>query len=604
MPIKQSNPWNLATPLVEKSRLRYTLECNDARLFSRVVLEGLPKAGCPTIEQFVTAQGLELKGYSFIVTSTRSKARRAVLLLIHPLDSPDVFAAALLLDVKGSLEATKIRCIASSTIRNLAFDSSVRGSVGARQILNIDTTSGIRNKGIINLRQNARLYIADSQPAAKCRRGGQYDAHAQYTASDFLRFLLNPDEIKATAGSVCDIIRACLTCAEKHVGKLSQIIEQKLDGLERTIDATFNVNRPAPIMLGKIRRPTLAKADTGISQADIPTLSNNLAPCVESVGKTAVSVLHFLLTTLRETNVLSIGDVLSGCKRLVGSALGTLCRSSKTVVRLRFTKAGKSLLNGFRTALFTPIANWKGVRWFAKRTNRNINPLNIISCILAFLINGASGLVEGGLPARLIAFHYTTSVDSNLKDPKSMAALNDIKDYIGSCIKALQIPTDIFAEPEIPVFGWGELILRAIILTLQFPRNRTVPGYNKRVILFICWASETIAYHLLLFMNLGHILISSRTLAAIQTVVSIFAFVLMVSMHWNDLGVQPQITDKARQIIYLNLSSATFGTTAGLAGKVGVILPDPSSRALCAVVMAVANKGNAIVQATMKVRRK
>ncbi|KAG8696742.1 hypothetical protein FRC09_008292 [Ceratobasidium sp. 395] len=600
MPIKQSNPWNLATPLVEKSRLRYTPECNDARLFSRVVLGGLPKAGCPIIKHFVTVQGLELKGYSFIATSTRSKARRAVLLLIHPLDSPDVFAAALLLDVKGSIEATKIRCITSSPIRNLAFHSLVRGSAGAQQILNIGTTS-IRNKGIIDLRQNARLYIAASQPAAKCRRGGQYDAHTQHTASDFLRFLLDPDEIKATAASVRNIICACLTCAEKHVGELSQIIEQKLDGLERIIDATFNVNRPAPIMLAKTRRPTLAKADTGLSQADIPTLSNNLAPCVDSVGKTAVNVLHFLLTTLRETNALSIGDVLSGCKRLVGSALGTVCRRSKTVVRLRFTKAGKSSLNGFRAALFTPIANWKGVRWFAKRTNRNINPLDIISCILAFLINGASGLVEGGLPARIIAFHYTTSVDSNLKDPKSTAALNDIKDYIGSCIKALQIPTDIFAEPEILVFGWGELILRVIILTLQFPRNRTVPGYNKRVILFTCWASETIAYHLLLFMNLGHILISSRTLAAIQTVVSIFAFVLMVSMHWNDLGVQPQITDKARQIIYLNLSSATFGTTAGLAGKVGVILPDPSSRAFCAVAMAVANKGNAIVQATMKV---
>ncbi|KAG9109697.1 hypothetical protein FRC07_008265, partial [Ceratobasidium sp. 392] len=71
-------------------------------------------------------------------------------------------------------------------------------------------------------------------------------------------------------------------------------------------------------------------------------------------------------------------------------------------------------------------------------------------------------------------------------------------------------------------------------------------------------------------------------------------------MQWIELGAQGKNDDKAKQIIYLNLSSATFGTAAGLAGKAGVMLPNPSSRALCAVVMAVANKGNAIIQTTVK----
>ncbi|KAG9086631.1 hypothetical protein FS749_003511 [Ceratobasidium sp. UAMH 11750] len=434
-------------------------------------------------------------------------------------------------------------------------------------------------------RKSIRTCAGATRVAIEPTRNLEVDARAKHTPSDLIRFVFNFSEIKATAVPIRDFICACLTCADNHIGELERMVEQKLDVFERLIDSALKPVESRATATIQLRRPSIAKANTGLSQSAISTLPNNITPCIESIGETTANILCFLLRTLRETNPLSLDSVVSGGKRLAGSALGTLCRRSKAIVHSRFTKAMTGLLN-------------KG---------RNIDLLDIIACILAFLINLASVLVEGGRPGHITAFDYRTSVDSNLGDPASVAALTDIKDCMGisiSTIKALQIPTDIFAEAEIPVFGWGEFIPRVITLTLQFPRNRAAPGYNKRILLFACWASEAVLYHALLFLKLGHVLVSSRTLAATQMVTSVFSFAILVSMFWRDLGAQPENAAKAKQILYLNLYGSILGTVAGLAGKLSIIIPDPSTRTLCAILVAVANKGNAVVQATIRVRRK
>ncbi|KAG8735417.1 hypothetical protein FRC10_010622, partial [Ceratobasidium sp. 414] len=156
-----------------------------------------------------------------------------------------------------------------------------------------------------------------------------------------------------------------------------------------------------------------------------------MTPCIGSIGKATANVHHFLLRTLRETNPLSIDNVVSSGKRLAGSALGALCQRSKAIVHSQFTEATTGLLASLRVALFTPIANWKIIGSLVKNKGWNVNPLDIITCVLAFLINVGSVLVEGGPPGHIAAFDYKTSVDSNLGDPVSIAAFTDIRDYIG-----------------------------------------------------------------------------------------------------------------------------------------------------------------------------
>ncbi|KAG9092688.1 hypothetical protein FS749_015515 [Ceratobasidium sp. UAMH 11750] len=461
----------------------------------------------------------------------------------------------------------------------------------------------IRRKTIRARAEATRVAIEPTRET----RNLEIDDCAKHTPSDLIRFVFSFGEIKATAVPIRDVICACLTCAENHVSELERMVEQKLEVLERLIDSTLKPAESRATATVQLRRPSIAKVDTGLSQSAISTLPNNMTPCIESIGETTTNILCFLLRTLRETNPFSLDSIVSSAKRLAGSALGTFCQRSKAIVHSRFTKTVAGLLANFRIALLTPIANWKVIGSLARNKGWNVDLLDIIACVLAFLTNVASVLVEGGRPRHIAAFDYRTSVDSNLGDPASIAAFTDIRDYMGisiGTIKALQIPTDIFAEAEIPVFGWGEFILRVITLTLQFPRNQAAPGHNKRILLFACWASEAVLYHALLFLKLGHVLVSSRTLAAAQMATSVFSFAILVSMFWGDLRAQQETAAKAKQIVYLNLYGSTLGTVAGLAGKLSIITPDPSTRTLCAILVAVANKGNAVVQATIRVRRK
>ncbi|KAG8699637.1 hypothetical protein FRC08_005181 [Ceratobasidium sp. 394] len=575
-----SSPWNLATILVENPRSLYPLRGSNASLFSRTPSHKPLKS---SLANTLATQRLELRTNSLVAIVIYSDVWGMIIVVVRPLPTDQGAFVAGICQVgrraEKSLEAAEANylfLVACIPIHSQSIGRPIDMSQSTGRMRGALTVGTIRRKSI-------RTCAGATRVAIEPTRNLEVDARAKHTPSDLIRFVFNFSEIKATAVPIRDFICACLTCADNHIGELERMVEQKLDVFERLIDSALKPVESRATATIQLRRPSIAKANTGLSQSAISTLPNNITPCIESIGETTANILCFLLRTLRETNPLSLDSVVSGGKRLAGSALGTLCRRSKAIVHSRFTKAMTGLLASLRVALFTPIANWKIVGPLVKNKGRNIDLLDIIACILAFLINLASVLVEGGRPGHITAFDYRTSVDSNLGDPASVAALTDIKDCMGisiSTIKALQIPTDIFAEAEIPVFGWGEFIPRVITLTLQFPRNRAAPGYNKRILLFACWASEAVLYHALLFLKLGHVLVSSRTLAATQMVTSVFSFAILVSMFWRDLGAQPENGAKAKQILYLNLYGSILGTVAGLAGKLSIIIPDPSTRTL------------------------
>ncbi|KAG9102984.1 hypothetical protein FRC07_010109, partial [Ceratobasidium sp. 392] len=446
MSTRQPSSGNLAVTFLEEPWVSCTLKRKDAHLLSKTLFANLSSLD-NSIQVFSVKRKLGSNQNSFAVTVIRKEAEGAVLVIFQPLPSRVIFAAAVFRvdcgDVKGSLEGLKIHSVCfvtSSLAQNLVLNSPVDKFRRTKKTLGTEL-------GYVAIQQQLRpprANLAVIKPAGdKPRR----NIRAQRTTLEFLRFVLSRDEITSTAASIRAILSACLTCAEKHVGELSLIMEQKLDGLEKAIAVNFRVDEQTSTAAIRLRRPSLAKAATGLSQPDISTLPNNMTPCIEPISKATIDVLHLVLSILRETNSISFGNIATSCKHVAGT--------------------GTILLTGLRCVLFTPITNWKGVRWLKWKESWDASPLDIISYVLAFLINVAAGLVEGGSPARIAAFDYKTSVNSSLRDPTSIAAFSDIKDYMGisiSTIKALQIPTDIFAEPEIPVFGWGELILRIVIL--------------------------------------------------------------------------------------------------------------------------------------------
>ncbi|QRV82095.1 hypothetical protein RhiJN_10110 [Ceratobasidium sp. AG-Ba] len=421
-----------------------------------------------TVEACLATWVSSSNGTMFVLIRTHKKAGGIFLLVVRQLNSRNALFASLF-HVDGETEAFRkpgqvpyLYLMTAFAIRdyNWSLIPPTKQVSKTRRALNL--------KGRSTFQPAHTTAVIGS--SLETNNTSKTTSRVRQTFFGFVRFIFGIDEIKTTAASIRAMISACLTCAEKHVDKLSPIIVKKLDKLEVTLRTIFDKNAPTLDLPVRPHRPSISKRNRTSSYSVPSTLPNNITPCIDPIHTATTNILVFFIQTLRETNLFSIREIAASLVILVGSLLVALCQRTRTVAHSRLTNGGRALLEALRSALFTPISSWKAVGMLPRKRGWTIRPLDVIAFILAFLINLASCFVEGGIPGRITAFNYKTSLDSNLKDPVSIAAFVDARDYIGisiNIIKVIQIPTDIFAEPEVPVFGWGELILRIIILVRQ-----------------------------------------------------------------------------------------------------------------------------------------
>lgn len=128
---------------------------------------------------------------------------------------------------------------------------------------------------------------------------------------------------------------------------------------------------------------------------------------------------------------------------------------------------------------------------------------------------------------------------------------------------------------------------------------------KRSIALFACSAGQAIVRQLLLGLGLGSDPASSRVVAAAEIGIGILGFIVTASMHHDELETPKQgDAGKANRTIYLNLSGSTCKWVAEFAEKAGVIAPEPLSKAFCAAIVAVSNKGHTIVETMVKVSNK
>ncbi|KAG5651141.1 hypothetical protein H0H81_009733 [Sphagnurus paluster] len=411
---------------------------------------------------------------------------------------------------------------------------------------------------------------------------------------DWLSYIFNIEDIKATARSLRTLFDASLIYAEAFVKSGVKPVEDWADGLEAKITQALGVQLPSGIVDQKQRPKDHTTSKLGDVNAaanvtfyyleqgqhvggfsftpsgPISTLYQDIIlPILQELQKDIPIILSRLLNLFSDSKGAAIKDVME----IVATVVHALVQSLKKLV-VGFIKLGGDLIHMINEVVHTPFSHFPIIGPLLKLFGFDATILDIVIYVLAVPVTIFAKIVTNERPRRIDKIDYQALVEGKITDKDVLMAYTELASFLGiteaffeSLYRVYKMLTaEVPEEPE--TFSAIGITFDVLIAAVTFPWDRKAPAWDFKVSIWSANLASKIVHAICLKCKAP-----AQLSAVIEGVVGIVAFCLSQVVHHENLDSPDKVWGDD-VLIGFSIGESVFEVIEAVSTTMGVLQPE------------------------------
>ncbi|KAG9006974.1 hypothetical protein FRB93_008240 [Tulasnella sp. JGI-2019a] len=415
---------------------------------------------------------------------------------------------------------------------------------------------------------------------------------------DFIKFLFNWKDIKATAKSISTMVNSFLDFGIEAADKYEPKVKDWIDGMEEKLGKALKLDLPGGLGDKKVTPEEAAEGETKTKDTTSPEantgnyhLQQGLDTSMdtgEAVGSVFLNLYNEVLKPIfegienrteefgqrfvelfKKEGSISVKNIMDF---FAGGLLHAIIQTVKDVV-VGVMSLGKVILQGVKDIINSQIDIFGIFGGLFKKLGITLPSwLDVLSIVVAIPVNIFAKIITGENPKRIQNFSAKAMVEGQL-DEASALAYNELAGYVemtcaffSALVKVLKVGSaELPVEPE--AFSIISLAGDIIMLAVTYPYDKESPGWEYRVSVWGVGLGNTVLKTVL---QKAKVQWSLKLFAAADVIFSLTSFGLVQAVHHFQLT--EQFVGRNGPVTALDISNSIYDLAERMAASIGVMV--------------------------------
>ncbi|KAG9024016.1 hypothetical protein FRB95_012215 [Tulasnella sp. JGI-2019a] len=383
--------------------------------------------------------------------------------------------------------------------------------------------------------------------------------------ADFIKFLFNWKDIKATAKSISTMVNSFLDFGIEAADKYEPKVKDWIDGMEEKLGKALKLDLPGGLGDKKVtpeeaaeggaktKDTTSPEANTGnyhLQQGPDTSMDTGEAPIFEGIENRTEEFGQRFIKLFKKEGSISVKNIMDF---FAGELLHAIIQTIKDVV-LGVMSLGKVILQGVKDIINSQIDIFGIFGGLFKKLGITLPSwLDVLSIVVAIPVNILAKIITGEDPKRIQNFSAKAMIEGQL-DEASALAYNELAGYVEMTYAFFSALIKVFkvGSAELPVeleaFSIISLAGDIIMLAVTYPYDKESPGWEYRVSV---WGSL-------------------KLFAAADVIFALTSFGLVQVVHHFQLT--EQFVGRNDAVTALDISNPIYDLAERMATSIGVMV--------------------------------